>query len=125
MITGAHFIIYSTDAEGDRAFIRDVLKFPSVDAGDGWLIFSLPPAEMAIHPAEKNDVQEFYLMCDDVDALIAQMKRLKVMCDKVQRLRWGLLTHLKLPGGGALGIYQPLHARPKPMKVKALEPRAG
>ncbi len=119
MITGAHFIIYSTSPERDRAFIRDVLKFPNIDAGEGWLIFGLPPAEMAIHPSDGNDVQEFYLMCDDIDELIHQMKSLKVKCSKVKRLRWGLLTKLKLPSGVDLKIYQPLHARPKPMRIKA------
>ena len=119
MITGAHFIIYSTNPEKDRAFIRDVLKFPYIDSGEGWLIFGLPPAEVAIHPANENGLQEFYLMCDDIGELVDQMNLLNVKCSKVQQLRWGLLTQLTLPGGGQLGIYQPLHARPKPMKVKA------
>jgi len=124
MITGAHFIIYSTNPEKDRAFIRNVLKFPNIDAGEGWLIFGLPPAEVAIHPSDGNDLQEFYLMCDDIDDLIDQMKSLKVKCSGVQRLRWGLLTKLKLPGGGDLNIYQPLHARPKPMKVRVPKKKA-
>jgi len=125
MITGAHFIIYSSNPEKDRAFIRDVLNFPYIDAGEGWLIFGLPPAEMAIHPSNRNNLQEFYLMCDDVNKLIDQMKALKVKCSKVQHLRWGLLTKLKLPGGGDLRIYQPLHARPKSMRVKAPGTKAG
>lgn len=112
MITGAHVILYSTDPERDRAFIRDVLKFPDIDAGEGWLIFALPPAELAVHPSEENDLQEFYLMCDDIAALVRQMQSLQVECSPVQRLRWGLLTRVRLPGGGDLGIYQPLHARP-------------
>lgn len=118
MITGTHFIIYSANPEKDRAFIRDVLKFPNVDVGDGWLIFGLPPAEVAIHPSKENNIQEFYLMCDDIGELIDQMKILKIKCSKVQQLRWGLLTKLKLPGGGYIRIYQPLHARPKPVRVK-------
>jgi len=73
VITGAHTIIYSQNPEADRAFLRDVLKFPFVDVGHGWLIFGLPPAEVAVHPSEKNDVHEFYLMCDDVDALVADL----------------------------------------------------
>jgi hypothetical protein len=119
MITGAHIVIYSTNPEEDRAFIRDVLKFPHVDAGEGWLIFGLPPAELAFHPSDESQLQEFYLMCDDIDELIDQMKSLRVKCSKVQRLRWGLLTELKLPGGGDLRVYQPFHARPKPVKMKA------
>ena len=119
MITGAHVVIYSTNPEEDRAFIRDVLKFPNIDAGEGWLIFGLPPAEVAIHPSEVNNVQEFYLLCDDIKELIDQMKSLNVKCSRVQHLSWGLLTKLKLPGGGDLRIYQPFHARPKTMRIKA------
>ena len=115
MITGAHSIIYSTDAEQDRAFLRDVLKLPNVDVGDGWLIFGLPPAEVAVHPSDKNDVHEFYLMCDDVAALVATMKERNIACGPVQEQGWGLLTHLTLPGGGRLGVYQPRHVRPKAM----------
>ena len=115
MIIGAHSIIYSTSPDGDRAFLRDVLKLTNVDVGDGWLIFGLPPAEVAVHPSDKNDVHEFYLMCDDVEALVAKMKKSDIACGPVQNQGWGLLTHLTLPGGGRLGIYQPRHARPKPM----------
>lgn len=115
MITGAHSIIYSTDAEADRKFLRDVLKLTNVDVGHGWLIFGLPPAEVAVHPSEKNDVHEFYLMCDDVKAFIADMKKHDVSCDPVQDQRYGLLTQLTLPSGGKLGVYQARHARPKPM----------
>jgi hypothetical protein len=115
MIIGAHSIIYSTSPDGDRAFLRDVLKLTNVDVGDGWLIFGLPPAEVAVHPSDKNDVHEFYLMCDDVEALVAEMKKSNISCGPVQNQGWGLLTHLTLPGGGRLGIYQPRHARPKPM----------
>jgi len=113
MIVGAHSIIYSTNPEADRAFLKDVLKLPHVDVGHGWLIFGLPPAELAVHPAEKNDVHEFYLMCDDVAALIAEMKKHRVSCSEVHGEDWGLLTHVSLPGGGKLGIYQPRHARPE------------
>jgi hypothetical protein len=112
MINGAHSIIYSTNPEADRAFLRDVLKLPSVDVGHGWLIFGLPPAEVAVHPSDKNNVHEFYLMCDDVEALISEMKQHNVSCTPVQNLGWGLLTQITLPGGGKLGIYQPRHARP-------------
>ncbi len=112
MITGAHSIIYSTDPEADRAFLRDVIGFPHVDAGDGWLIFGLPPSEVAVHPSEKNDVHEFYLMCDDVSAFVAEMATHDVACGPVADQGWGLLTSLTLPGGGQLGVYEPRHARP-------------
>jgi hypothetical protein len=112
MINGAHSIIYSTNPEADRAFLRDVLKLPNVDVGHGWLIFGLPPAEVAVHPSDKNNVHEFYLMCDDVEALVTEMNKHNVSCTPVQNLGWGLLTQITLPGGGKLGIYQPRHARP-------------
>jgi hypothetical protein len=118
MIIGAHSIIYSTNPTADRAFLRDVLKLTNVDAGDGWLIFGLPPAEVAVHPSEKNDVHEFYLLCDNVDALVREMTKYNIACTPIQNQGWGLLTQLTLPGGGSLGIYQPRHARPKPMNVR-------
>jgi hypothetical protein len=118
MITGAHSIIYSTNPEADRAFFRDVLRMPNVDVGDGWLIFGLPPAEVAVHPSEENDVHEFYLMCDDVAAFVAAMKKHNIVCEPVQDQGWGLLTQLRLPGGGKLGVYQPRHARPDAMGKK-------
>jgi catechol 2,3-dioxygenase-like lactoylglutathione lyase family enzyme len=114
MISGAHVILYSADAEADRAFLRDVLKLRGVDAGEGWLIFALPPAEVAVHPAAKSGAHELYLLCDDVAAFAAEMKRRKVECAPVQDRGWGLLTQLTLPGGGTLGVYQPRHARPRP-----------
>ena len=112
MITGAHSIIYSKDAEADRKFFRDVLKFPNVDVGHGWLIFGLPPSEVAIHPDEKNDTHEFYLICDNVESFIAEMKTHNVTCSEVNDMPWGKLTHITLPGGGKLGIYEARHARP-------------
>jgi len=116
MIHGAHVIIYSKDAEADRAFFRDVLKYESVDAGHGWLIFALPPAEVAVHPSEESNVHEFFLMCDDIRAFIAEMKANKVECSPVDEQRWGSITRLTLPSGGTLGIYQPRHA--SPLKVR-------
>jgi len=113
MIIGAHSIVYSKRPEDDRAFLRDVLKFSSVDVGEGWLIFGLPPSEVAVHPSDENDVHELYLMCDDVQAFIAEMARHDVTCGPVQNQGWGLLTQLRLPGGGKLGVYQPRHARPR------------
>lgn len=112
MITGAHSIIYSTNPSADRAFLRDVLKLAHVDVGDGWPIFALPPAEVAVHPSDQNDVHEFYLLCDDVQGFVAQMKEHKIQCEPIQDRGWGLLTHITLPGGGKLGVYQPRHARP-------------
>ena len=103
MIVGAHTVIYSTNPDQDRAFFRDVLQLPSVDVGDGWLIFGLPPAEVAVHPSEKNDVHEFYLMCDDVKVFVDEMKKHNITCGPVQEEGWGLLTELTLPGGGQAG----------------------
>ena len=112
MIIGAHSIIHSKNPEADRAFLRDVLGFPNVDAGDGWLIFGLPPGEVAVHPSERNDVHEFYLMCADIEAFVAEMKRRRAGCGPVLNRGWGLLTQVSLPGGGKLGVYQPRHPRP-------------
>jgi hypothetical protein len=109
MISGAHMIIYSTDADADRTFFRDVLRFPAVDAGEGWLIFALPPAEIAVHPAAENDSHEVYLICEDVDAAIQDLKSHNVGCTPVADEGWGLLTHVTLPGGGTLGLYHPRH----------------
>jgi hypothetical protein len=113
MITGAHAIIYSTNAEADRAFLRDVLKLTHVDAGGGWLIFALPPAEVAVHPAARNNVHELFLMCDNLNAFIQELKKHRIACDPVQDRGYGLVTELRFPGGGKLGVYQPRHARPK------------
>ncbi len=115
MIIGAHSVIYSTNPDADRAFLRDVLKLTNIDAGDGWLIFGLPPGEVAIHPSDKNDVHQFFLMCDDIEEFVAEMKKKNVSCDPVQKLGWGQLTNPNLPGGGKLGVYQPRHERPEPM----------
>jgi hypothetical protein len=116
MIIGAHSIIYSANPDADRAFLRDLLTLPSVDVGGGWLIFGLPPAEVAVHPSEKNGVHELYLMCDDVEAFIADMQSKQIACSAIANQGWGLLTHLTLPGGGKLGVYQPRHARPESVK---------
>jgi hypothetical protein len=115
MLIGAHLIINSTKPDADRAFLRDVLALPSVEVGDDWLIFGLPPAEVAMHPSDKNDAHELYLMVDDVETLVAEMKAHNIACSPVQNQGWGLLTYVTLPGGGRLGVYQPRHARPKAM----------
>jgi len=109
MITGAHVIVYSKDPESDRAFFRDVLKFPAVDAGHGWLIFALPPAEAAFHPAETDGAHELYFMCDDLKATMESLKWKKVECGAVKEERWGRVTTICLPGGGKVGLYQPKH----------------
>ena len=111
MIHGAHVILYSTDAEADRAFFRDVLEYPSVDAGHGWLIFALPPAELAVHPAGSSS-HELYLMCDDLGAFLERMAGLGVPCGEPSTERWGTITQVTLPGGGSLGVYQPTHPSP-------------
>lgn len=109
MISGAHIILYSKDAEADRQFFRNALGFPSVDAGHGWLIFALPPAETAVHPANENGRHELYLLCDNLQAEIAALNAKGVACSKVEKERWGLLTKVSLPGGGTIGLYQPKH----------------
>jgi len=109
MIFGAHVIVYSKDAEADRAFFRDILGFKSVDAGHGWLIFALPPAEAAFHPDEENDRHELYFMSDDLKAEMSGLKKKGVECSDIQEERWGSITRMKLPGGGQIGLYQPKH----------------
>ena len=119
MTTGVHLIVYSKDAEADKAFFRDVLQLTNVDVGHGWLIFGLPPSELAVHPSSENDRHEIYLMCDDIKAFVEQMSKSKVPCSEIQDEGWGLLVRLTLPGGGKLGVYQPRHASPEPMKGKS------
>jgi catechol 2,3-dioxygenase-like lactoylglutathione lyase family enzyme len=109
MMFGAHVIVYSKDAEADRAFFREVLGFSSVDAGHGWLIFALPPAEVAVHPAEENERHELYFMCDDLKAEIAALGEKGARCSEVQEARWGSIAKIRLPGGGEVGLYQPKH----------------
>ena len=109
MISGAHVIIYSTNAEADRAFLSDVIGFKSVDAGHGWLIFALPPAEAAVHPADANGAHELYFMCDDLKSEMASLAKKGVVCSEVQEARWGSITKIRLPGGGEIGLYQPKH----------------
>lgn len=118
MLTGAHAIIYSANAEADRAFLRDVLALPNVDVGGGWLIFGLPPSEVAVHPAEGSGRHELYLICEDVQAFVASMTERGISCGEVKDQGWGLLTEITLPGGGKLGVYEPRHARPENVSVK-------
>jgi hypothetical protein len=116
MINGAHIVIYSKDAEADRAFFRDVLKYACVDAGHGWLIFAMPPLEAAFHDSRTNDQHELYLMCDDIAATLKDLKSKKVKVSEVSEERWGSLATFTLPGGGKIGIYQPKH--PSPLQLK-------
>jgi catechol 2,3-dioxygenase-like lactoylglutathione lyase family enzyme len=109
MIFGAHVIHYSKNAEADRSFLRDVLGFKPVDAGHGWLIFALPPGEIAVHPAEGEGKHELYLMCDDLQAEIAALQANGVECTPVHNERWGSITNIKLPSGSLMGLYQPKH----------------
>lgn len=129
MIIGAHGIIHSKNPEADRAFLRDLLKLSHVDAGGGHLIFALPPAEIAIHESDKNSVHELYLMCEDVAALVDAVAAEDIVCGPIQDRGWGLLTQLTLPGGGAIGVYEPRHARPSAKmpakKVKLSAKRAA
>ena len=113
MITGAHSIVYSSDADGVRAFFRDVLGLPAVDAGHGWLIFALPPAEVAAHPTDGPGRHELYLMCDDIGATVEELRGKGVeFTGPVEEERWGLVTAIKLPGGVELGLYEPRHPSP-------------
>jgi|SRR5579864_2031391 len=109
MISGAHVVLYSKDAEADRAFFRDVLGFRFVDVGHGWLIFALPPAEAAFHPSEESGVHELYFMCDDLKAEMSALAKRNVKCSEVQEARWGSITKIQLPGGSEVGLYQPKH----------------
>ena len=115
MINGTHIVIYSDDAEADRAFFRDVLEIPHIDSGGGWLIFSLPPSELGVHPAMPGAAggkHEFYLMVDDIGAFTARMGEKDVPFTPVEEHEWGKVVGITLPGGSTLGVYQPLHQRP-------------
>ncbi len=112
MINGGHVILYSKNAEADKAFIKDVLRFKYVDVHQGWLIFKLPPSEIAVHPSDENDLHEFYLMTDDLEQEMASLTQAGACFEEVIEQRWGRVTRIRLPGGGTLGIYQPRHERP-------------
>jgi catechol 2,3-dioxygenase-like lactoylglutathione lyase family enzyme len=119
MINGAHVLMYSTNADADRRFFRDVLGFPFVDVGGGWLIFGLPAAEAAVHPSSGPFVQRhgdhemlgaiLYLMCDDVRALVKSLAAKNVTCTALDEEDWGITTAVPLPSGAYLGLYQPKH----------------
>lgn len=110
MINGVHALIYSTDAVADRAFLRDVLGLRHIDAGEGWLIFALPPAELGVHPTEGSGGHELYLMCEDLESTTAELAAAgAIFARPAQEAGFGRLAMIKLPGGGELGIYQPYH----------------
>jgi catechol 2,3-dioxygenase-like lactoylglutathione lyase family enzyme len=117
MIFGAHVIVFSHDALADRTFFRDVLGFPAVDAGHDWLIFALPPAELAVHPEDGAAAHELYLMCDDLPAEIEALKARGVQTSAVEEARWGSVTKIQLPGGGEVGLYQPRHPTALPART--------
>jgi hypothetical protein len=118
-ITGVHLLLYSENPQADRAFFRDILNFPAVDAGGGWLIFALPPAEVGIHPSDGAQPQEhggrrllrsvLYLMCDDLPALVKSLRAKGVICSPAEEEDWGIKTTVQLPSGGEIGLYQPTH----------------
>lgn len=119
MFTGAHLLLYSKDPAADRLFFRDVLGFPAVDAGEGWLIFALPPAEAGVHPGEESNMQPhggrsllgavLYLMCDDLPAVMQSLEKKNARCTPVEEAPWGSKTTIRLPSGGEIGLYQPKH----------------
>jgi catechol 2,3-dioxygenase-like lactoylglutathione lyase family enzyme len=113
VITGVHAVIFTKDADGVRAFVRDVLGFPSVDAGGGWLIFALPPAELGIHPTDGDGQHELYLMCDDIAATVEELGSKGVEFTRpISDEGFGLVTYARIPGGGELGLYEPRHPSP-------------
>ena len=119
MIVGTHVLIYTTDPDADRAFFRDVLNFRSVDIGHGWIIFKLPPSELALHPGDGQFAQRHaghmmpgalvYLMCDDLQATMADLAKKNVVCTEVETANWGIRTTIRMPSGGEIGLYQPTH----------------
>jgi len=112
VINGMHVVIYSNDAEKDREFFKNVLKFPHVDVGGGWLIFAAPPSELAFHPTDRDSKHETYLMCDDVYQQVEDLEKEGYSCSDIKDEGWGLLTSLRLPGGSEIGLYQPKHDLP-------------
>lgn len=116
MITGSNTVLYTKRPEADRAFLLDVLGFPHVDAGGGYLVFAVTPSEISVQPHRKKDVHEFHLTCDNVRALVRALRRRRIRCGPIEALPWGDLTRVSLPGGGKLAVYKPRYERPKPLK---------
>jgi hypothetical protein len=113
MIIGAHVMLHSRDEAADRAFLSDILKFGSVDAGGGFMIYGIPPAEIAVHGSDRNDVHQLYLMCQDIEDFVAEMAQHGVAFTQPSFQGWGTTTEVTLPGGGRLGVYEPHHKRPE------------
>ena len=109
MLTGAHIVVYTKNPEADREFYKEILALRSVDAGEGWLIFAVPAAEVAFHPHQENDKHEMYFMCDDIKAQVATLKKKGLRVGEISEQRWGTLASLSLPGGGSIGLYEPKH----------------
>ena len=109
MLTGAHVVVYSKDAEADRAFFRDILGFRSVDAGHGWLIFAVPAAEVAFHPHDQNNKHEMFLTCDNLEMQVTALQKKGVLVGKISEEQWGARATISLPGGGAIELYEPKH----------------
>ena len=122
MITGAHTLVFTSNPDADREFFRDVLELPYVDAGGGFLIYGLPPSEVAVHEAESGGTHELYLMCDDIEAFVGSMEARDVPVTPPDDQGWGIVTHVTLPGGGRLGVYEPRHPRPA---IATAQPRAA
>lgn len=112
MITGAHLIFTSNNAEEDRAFLRDIVKLTHVDLGQGWLMFGLPPSNIVVHPPEDGPAQKFLLMCDDIAAFVKEMGLAGRKCSPPLERPGGIFTTLTLPSGAQIGVYQPTHAHP-------------
>ena len=125
MITGAHVMLQSTNDKADMEFLTGVLKLPSINAGGGYMIYGIPPAEVSIHGSDRNDVHQLYFMCDDIAAFTGDMTRHGIAFSTPVRQSWGTLTEITLPGGGKLGVYQPRHPRPGPAGKPAAKKKAA
>jgi len=125
MITGAHVMLQSTNDKADMAFLTDVLRLPSINAGGGYMIYGIPPAEVSIHGSDRNDVHQLYFMCDDIAAFTGDMTRHGIAFSTPVRQSWGTATEITLPGGGKLGVYQPRHPRPEPAGKPAAKKKAA
>jgi len=125
MLTGAHVVVFSSDANADAAFLRDIFALPHVDAGEGFLIFGLPPAEVAMHAAEGNGGKhELYLITSDVNEFVAEMGKHDIACDPVAERGWGTVTSVTLPSGLKVGVYESHHPRPAAKRKAAKALRA-